>query len=71
MPRLTPRKRGRSRAVPGAAVLPPRRCAQKRGPHMGALSTDRTGAEPQDFVAGVTPGLSLKNVLFSSMKLFH
>jgi len=30
-------------------------------------STAGCGAEPQDFVAGFTPGWSLKNCLFSSM----
>jgi hypothetical protein len=42
---------------------------KQEGPR-GALSV-ADGGGAQDFVAGCTPGLSLKNCLLSSMKFFH
>jgi hypothetical protein len=67
----TPRNSRASARNDARAALLTGRCAQKRraparrGPERGGA------AAAQDFVAGLTPGLSLKNCLLSSMKFFH
>ena len=46
---------------------------RNEGPPIRGGPFEETGdaGAAQDFVAGLTPGLSLKNCLFSSMKFFH
>ena len=58
--------------LPGPEGAVHERVGKKRGPRVGPSSkTARRERTTQDFVAGCTPGLSLKNCLFSSMKFFH
>jgi hypothetical protein len=57
----------------GPAALPTARGegAQNEGPSGRALARRASARRSYDLVAGLTPGLSLKNFLFRSVKLFH
>src|SRR6185369_267202 len=48
-----------------------RRCTKRRALVEGPLTVTEVPADRYDLVAGLTPGLSLKNCLLSSVKFFH
>ena len=66
--RIRARRARRLHSPPGVV---PRPVCKRKGPRVGTPRGSGATRQAQDLVAGLTPGLSLKNCLFSSMKFFH